>query len=349
MLTDVQKWLVVVSILFCGVIFYLLVPILAPFLVSILLAYLSNPLATRLKCLGCSRTVAVLLIFAFLISVGIGLVLIIIPLLEEQIRALILRFPAWMVYIQENYLVKLDALFGVEIVNLDIQDFLRPLLDNWRDVSSIVENVLTKFSGSGRVLLIWFSYLLIVLVVTFYLLRDWDLLMNRLVLCIPPKFRALVTDLIKQCDEVLAAFLRGQLLVMFFQGLIYTLGLWMVGIEFALLIGMGAGLVSFIPYLGAVLGISVSGLVALLQFQEWIYIVYVLCVFTVGQIIESVVLSPLLVGKRIGLHPVVVIFAVMAGGQLLGFVGVLIALPAAAVIAVLLRFAYVRYQDLLKV
>jgi predicted PurR-regulated permease PerM len=142
---------------------------------------------------------------------------------------------------------------------------------------------------------------------------------------------------------VLSEFLRGQLTVMLALGVIYTVGLWIIGLEFALLIGMLAGLVSFVPYLGAILGIGVAGAVAVFQFHDFLHVAWVALVFGVGQAIEGMLLSPTLVGERIGLHPVAVIFAVMAGGQLFGFFGILLALPAAAVVTVLLRFAHGRY------
>jgi predicted PurR-regulated permease PerM len=162
---------------------------------------------------------------------------------------------------------------------------------------------------------------------------------------LPRKQAPLIKKLATECDDVLSEFLRGQLLVMFSLGIIYTIGLWIAGLEFALLIGMLAGLVSFVPYLGFVVGIIVAGIAALVQFNDVIHIIYILIVFGIGQAIESMVLSPWLVGERIGLHPVAVIFAVMAGGQLFGFFGVLLALPVAAVIVVLLRYLHGRYLD----
>ena len=161
----------------------------------------------------------------------------------------------------------------------------------------------------------------------------------------PRPYERLVIKLAKQCDEVLAEFLRGQLLVMLALAVLYSVGLWIVGLEFFLLIGMLAGLVSFVPYLGFIVGIGVAGIAGFMQFHDIIHLVYILIVFGVGQIIEGMVLSPLLVGDRIGLHPVAVIFAVMAGGQLFGIVGVLVALPVAAVIVVLLRHVHERYLE----
>jgi predicted PurR-regulated permease PerM len=152
-----------------------------------------------------------------------------------------------------------------------------------------------------------------------------------------------VVRLASASDEVLSAFLRGQLTVMLALGTIYTVGLWIVGLELALLIGMIAGLVSFVPYLGFIVGILAAGIAAVMQFQEVLPLLYVAIVFMVGQSLEGMLLTPLLVGEKIGLHPVAVIFAVLAGAQLFGFFGILLALPVTAVVMVLLRYTHERY------
>ena len=182
-------------------------------------------------------------------------------------------------------------------------------------------------------------------VVAFYLLRDWDLLVERIHNMIPRQFEVTAVNLIKECDEVLSAFMRGQLLIMFLLGCIYALGLSIIGLDLALLIGMLAGLASLVPYLGFIVGILAASIAAVLQFQEPLPLLYVLLVFGFGQLLEGSVMTPMLVGDRIGLHPVAVIFAILAGGQLFGFVGVLLALPIAAVIMVFVRHIYDRYKD----
>ena len=181
-------------------------------------------------------------------------------------------------------------------------------------------------------------------VVAFYLLRDWDLLVERIHNMIPRQFVTTTVNLTKECDEVLSAFLRGQLLIMLLLGCIYALGLALIGLDLALIIGLLAGLASLVPYLGFIVGILAASIAAILQFQEFMPLVYVALVFGVGQLLEGSLLTPLLVGDRIGLHPVAVIFAVLAGGQLFGFVGVLLALPIAAVVMVFVRHLYGQYR-----
>ena len=203
--------------------------------------------------------------------------------------------------------------------------------------------LVTHVGRSGQLLVGWLTYLLLIPVVTFYLLRDWDHLVAAVRDLLPKRLEPTVVKLAREIDAVLAEFLRGQLTVMLALAVIYTTGLWLVGLELAFFIGMLAGFVSFVPYLGVIVGLVVASFAAFLQFQDVVHIAGVAAVFGVGQLLEGMVLSPLLVGDRIGLHPVAVIFAVMAGGQLFGFFGVLLALPVAAIIVVLLRHSRDEY------
>jgi len=182
-------------------------------------------------------------------------------------------------------------------------------------------------------------------VVTFYLLRDWDILVARLHELLPRHIEPTVRQLVQEADQVLGAFMRGQMSVMVLLGAFYTTGLWLIGVEFAFLIGMGAGLVSFIPYLGTIVGIGAACIAAWFQFQGLQPVLMVAGLFGIGQLLQDMVLVPRLVGQSIGLHPVAVIFAVMAGGQLFGFIGVLIALPVASVVVILLRHAHQAYRS----
>jgi predicted PurR-regulated permease PerM len=182
-------------------------------------------------------------------------------------------------------------------------------------------------------------------VVGFYLLRDWDLLVERVSTLVPRGAAPTVARLARESDQVLGAFLRGQLSVMIALGAIYGIGLWLVGIDVGPLIGMIAGLISFVPFLGAIVGVVMALIAALVQYHDWLHVILVAVVFAVGQTLEGYVLVPKLVGDRIGLHPVAVIFAVLAGGELFGFIGVLVALPVAAVAMVLLRYAHERYRQ----
>ena len=344
-MSDAQKWLLLGGTIFSGWLLYLLAPILMPFIVGALFAYLGDPLVDRLEKTRLSRTLSVVIVFGTMIMSGLILLLFILPQLERQITGLVVRLPQFISWIQENMLPRLIVILGLEPGSLDLVVVKDAFANNIKDISGIMGRLLVKLTQSGQSLIVWFAYLTLIPVVTFYLLRDWDILIGKVNDLIPRPYERLVSKLAKQCDKVLAEFLRGQLLVMLALAVLYSIGLWFVGLEFFLLIGMLAGLVSFVPYLGFIVGIGVAGIAGFMQFHDIIHLVYILIVFGVGQAIEGMVLSPLLVGDRIGLHPVAVIFAVMAGGQLFGIVGVLVALPVAAVIVVLLRHVHERYLE----
>lgn len=348
-MTDAQKWLWLSGLVLTGCLLYLLAPVLAPFLVAALLAYLGDPLTDKLEARRLSRTVAVSIVFALMLLFGLLVLLILLPLLQEQIASLFQRLPQISSWIQGKLLpVITDTLadtLGLQMEAVNLEAIQNQLTENWRDVGSMLGLLLGKVTYSGQVLLSWLAYLVLVPVVTFYLLRDWDILLEQVHGLLPRRYAATITRLAKECDSVLAEFMRGQLLVMFALACIYSIGLFMVGLESALLIGLMAGLVSFVPYLGTIVGISVAGIVGLMQFHDIFHLLLIGLVFALGQAIEGLLLSPLLVGERIGLHPVAVIFAVMAGGQLFGFLGVLLALPVAAVIKVLLGFVHQHYLE----
>jgi len=245
--------------------------------------------------------------------------------------------------LQEQVGPRLARLFGTELVEFDIAALREALAAHWRQVGSIARGLMGSLGRSGQLVLGWVSYLLLIPVVTFYLLRDWDHLVAAVRDLLPKRIEPTIAVLAREIDLVLAEFLRGQLTVMAALATVYTAGLWLVGLDLAFFIGMLAGLVSFVPYLGVIVGVLAAGIAAFMQFQDVPHVLGVAAVFGVGQLLEGMVLSPLLVGDRIGLHPVAVIFAVMAGGQLFGFLGVLLALPVAAVIVVLLRHSRDEY------
>jgi predicted PurR-regulated permease PerM len=203
--------------------------------------------------------------------------------------------------------------------------------------------VLLSVSKSGGALAAAVLSLFLVPIITFYMLRDWDTIMAHLGALVPDSQRETIFKLARESDEVLSAFLRGQILVMLALAFIYSLGLSLVGLKFAIAIGVVSGLVSFVPYLGFVFGIGLAGLTVALEPNPLWQMIGVVATFSIAQFIEGSLLTPKLVGTRIGLHPVIVIFAVAAGGQLFGFFGILLALPAAAVLSVLVRFTYNRY------
>ena len=344
-LTDAQKWLLLVLVVLTGWLLYLLAAVLTPFLVAALLAYLGDPLVDRLEKYRLTRTFSIVIVFTIMFVAGLLLLLVLIPLIENQFVNLIQRLSQFISWLQDSLLPGIAANLGMDAGNINLEQLKQSVTGHWKDLGSIAGIIIKKISQSGQVLISWFAFLILVPVVTFYLLRDWDLLIERIRTLVPRQHEATVSSLARECDAVLAEFMRGQLTVMLCLSVIYTFGLWVIGLELSLLIGLLAGLVSFVPYMGFIVGIGVAGIAAFMQFHDVIHLIYVVIVFGVGQALEGMLLSPVLVGDRIGLHPVAVIFAVMAGGQLFGFFGVLLALPAAAVIVVLLRHAHQEYLE----
>jgi len=225
------------------------------------------------------------------------------------------------------------------------------------DFNSIVANIKAHIGTIGNVAAValgyvtrssltiigWVMSLVLIPVVTFYLLRDWDAMVAKIDDLLPRNVAPTVRRLARESDAVLGAFVRGQLLVMVVLGAYYACALWLIGLDVGPLIGMVAGLVSFVPYLGFITGLLASLIAALVQYHDWQHLALVLLVFGIGQVLEGYVLVPRLVGGKIGLHPVAVIFSVLAFGQLFGFLGVLLALPISSVLMVLLRYLHERY------
>ncbi len=342
-MSDTQKWQLLALSVLIGALLYLLAPVLTPFAIAALFAYLCDPLVDRLEARRFSRGLSVSLVFLLFILLWILALLILVPMLERQIAKLLEQFPKWVAYLQEAILPRIEAYTGASMERLDPSSLAGMLREHWQQAGGFAQSVLGGLSKSGMALLAFVANLVLLPVLIFYLLRDWDLLVARIRELLPRAIEPTVSRLAGQADEVLGAFLRGQLSVMLALGTIYSAGLMMVGIDLGLLIGMVAGLISFIPYLGAIVGVGAGVVAALVQYGDIWHVVLVLAVFGIGQTIESFLLTPWLVGDKIGMHPVAVIFAIMAGGQLFGFTGVLLALPVAAVVMVVLRYMHERY------
>ena len=320
---------------------YVLSPILAPFLIGAILAYICSPLVDKLDHLRIGkvrmgRTLSTLLVIALLFGIFIVLLLVVVPLVQKELVLVMQRMPAYIETLRTKVEPWLLANFGVTLA-IDVAQVQDIITQNWKSASNFVGKLLLQVSTHGLALIGWIANLLLVPVVLFYLLRDWHGIIRRFAELIPRDWYAKTTTIAREIDLVLAEFLRGQLSVMLLTGIFYSAGLWLAGLELALPIGMIAGLLGFVPYLGPTLGVLLALLAAALQFSSLGQLIPVALVFAAGQMLESLVLTPWLVGDRIGLHPVVVIFALLAGGQLFGFSGILLALPVGAAIAVGLR------------
>jgi len=343
-LTRQQRYMIAAIALALFLFVHFLGPVLTPFVVSMVLAYLGDPLTDWLEAKGLSRTLSVVCVFVLIFSLIVGTLLIIIPTLVHQIRTVIDLLPQLEVWIESNLLPYLQKVISVDGSWVNLADLSKKLSGQWQQAGGFLANLGVSVSKSSMALMGFVANLLLVPVVAFYLLRDWDKMMANLGALLPRNVEPVAVGLLKECDEVLGAFFKGQLMVMVALGVIYSLGLGLIGLQFAVLIGMMAGLASIIPYMGFALGFAAALIVALFQFDSYTGMSMVVAVFMVGQAMEGWVLTPLLVGDKIGLHPVAVIFALMAGGQLFGFIGLLIALPMAAVIMVLLRHLHRNYK-----
>jgi predicted PurR-regulated permease PerM len=305
----------------------LLGPILTPFFLGAFLAYLGDPWVDRFEAWGLGRALSATLVFALIAAV--------------MLAALML--PASFLWLQSTLGPLIKDWTGFNLQALDLKGLAQNFLGEWQQSSDIMGYLLGQITQSGLAIFGSLMTLALTPVVAFYLMRDWDHLLTRLDQLIPRPQINVVRQLTAAGDEMLAAFIRGQFLVMILLGIFYAVGLGLVGLDMALIIGLIAGLASIVPYLGFILGLLMATIAAAYQFQDWVHPVYVLTVFILGQILEGSLLTPWLVGDRIGLHPVAVIFAVLAGGQLFGFIGVLLALPVAAVLMVLVRYWLGRY------
>jgi len=334
-----NSWLIAIAL--TGWLLWLLAPVLTPFIAAALLAYIGDPLADRLQRLRFPRTIAVVSVF-ILTFVGLGLIIVlVVPLIQTQISALLDALPGIVLQVEQVWLPKITEFIGID-PGEDIG--LGAFIARYSDMAgSWGATVLLSLSRSGGALAAAVISLFLIPILTFYLLRDWDSILHKFAAIVPSHQRETVTSLARETDEVLGAFLRGQIMVMIALGIIYATGLSLVGLKFAVAIGVVAGLVSFVPYLGFVFGIGLAGLTVALEPDPWLRLLGVVATFSIAQLIEGSFLTPKLVGDRIGLHPVLVIFSIAAGGQLFGFFGILLALPAAAVLSVLVRFAYNRY------
>jgi predicted PurR-regulated permease PerM len=328
--------------LVCWLLLSLLAPVLMPFLLAAGLAYVLQPMVAWLQARRIPRWLgAGVAIFLFTLVLAAVFLLIVpvitkqVPLLKEQVPLLLDRF--------NETLLPLAGRFGIDL-QIDVgqvREWLRKLIAEHE--SDLIGGLLSSLRIGGSALAAVFGNLVLAPIVAYYLLLDWARLIERTKGLIPPRWRASVQSFLDDTDAVLGQYLRGQLVVMGLLAVFYTVGLALVGLKLALPIGVFTGLAVFVPYLGFGLGMIMGVLAAVLQFQSLVGVALVALVFVVGQVVESMYVTPRLLGDRIGLHPIAVIFALMAFGQLFGFVGVLIALPASAVLLVAIRRAKAGY------
>ncbi len=339
-----DKLFILAVTLLALVIIYLLSPILTPFLIGAFLAYLVNPLVNRLVAAHLPRLLSVTLVFLLLFIVLVLLIVLLVPLVGKQVDSFVNAIPAMSAWLQDTVIPWLNDM-GVSTEQINIATLKAVLIQNWSKAGGAADVFLRTMLHSSVRVIEWLMNLILVPVVTFYLLCDWNKVVQGIRDLLPRRIEPTVVKLAKECDGVMSAFFRGQLLVMLALSTLYSIGLTLIGLKTGLLIGLISGLLSIVPYLGFVVGIVLASLAAFIQFGSFISVLLVWVVFIIAHIIDNIYLTPKLVGDRIGLHPVVVIFAILAGGSLFGFLGVLLALPVSALIMVLVRHLHHYYHQ----
>lgn len=319
---------------------YLLKPVVIPFFIALMFAYLLNPLVEQLCKFKISRVFSIILVFGFFSLLTLWATWYLIPMLWKQIIFVRNNIPAGITWLNDVVLPWISKTFKVDTMIVDTEQFATIIMTyiqtNYNADS--IQTVLLQLIRSGLNVIQVGGSAILIPIITFYFLLDWQQMLQRIRLLIPLRFENKTLQIIYECDHVLKAFIKGQLLVMFLLGTIYATGLEMIGLEVGLMLGMMAGLASVIPYAGFALGIIGALFASFFQFGlDWVQFALVGIVFMVGQLCEGYILQPFLLGDKIGLSPVAVVFAVLAGAQLAGFVGMLLALPVAAIIVVLLQ------------
>ena len=344
MTTEKKTYFWVGGLLVFLILVYLLREVLLPFVAGMAIAYFLDPVCDWLENHGFSRTAATTIVTVVFFIIFMLVLAIILPAAFNEIRAFTERAPTYAANIKEK-LAPLILLIQEQIAGQD----LNSLTDKAAGISGTVFKGVGQLAGrliSGVGAIVnAISLVVLTPIVTFYLLRDWDHIVARVDGWLPRNHLEAIRGVFRQIDETLSGFARGQIIVCLLLGTFYGIGLALTGLEFGLIIGFFTGLISFVPYFGMLVGFALGMGVAVAQFDQPLQIVMVAGVFGIGQILEGYVLTPRLIGGRVGLHPVWIIFSLMAGGALFGFLGVLLAVPVTAVIGVLARFSLKKYMS----
>ena len=329
----------VAILLAAGAVIYVLAPVVTLFLLASLIAYIANPLVSRAQRAGVPRSATILLLLLLLVLAVAALAFALVPMAQREFTTFTAHAPAYMDWLQARILRATHGRYTP-----DLHALKRHILAQWQGVGADVARLLPVATASGLHILVALARLMLILVVTFYLLRDWDDIGATAVEILPGRYRGPIVRFAGEVDVQLGRLLRGQLTVMIALAILYTVGLSIAGLDLALPVGVVTGFLSFIPYLGFFTGLFTASLAVLLQYHDVRHLLFVFAAFGFGEMMESMVLGPRLVGRSIGLHPLLVIFAVLTGGQLFGFAGILLALPVSAVLMVWLRRVHARYR-----
>ncbi len=330
----------VAGLLAAGAVIYVLAPVITLFLLAALIAYIANPLVSYGARIGVPRSATILFLLLLVVVAVAALALALVPMAQKEFATFTAHAPHYMDWLQARILRATHGRY-----TLDLHEMKERILAQWQSAGADMGRLLPLATASGLHIVVVLARLTLILVVTFYLLRDWDGIRMTAIEILPGRYRDGVVRFAKEVDTQLGRLLRGQLTVMTALAIIYTIGLSLAGLDLALPIGVMTGLLSFIPYLGFFTGLLTASLAVLLQYHDLEHLLFVFAAFGFGEMMESMVLGPRLVGRSIGLHPVLVIFVVLTGGRLFGFAGVLLALPVSAVLMVWIKRAHERYRQ----
>jgi predicted PurR-regulated permease PerM len=338
----VRFWLIGLAV--TALLLWLLSGILMPFVAGMIIAYVLDPVADRFEAIGMPRWLATTMVLLLFVIIIATVLLVLVPVIASQVDGLIRALPGYLEQLTKTLTPVMEQL-RTEMPTENFQRLKTALGEQAGQAVSWLGAVIGGIWRGGLAILDIISLLVITPVVAFYLLRDWDRMTATIDQYLPRPYAPTIHALVGEIDSTLANFLRGQGLVCLILGAFYAISLTVVGLNFGLLVGLGAGLISFIPYVGSIIGFLVSTGIALVQFDNWVMWLVVAGIFVFGQAVEGNFLTPKLVGGSVGLHPVWVIFALLAGGSLLGFTGVMLAVPVAAAIGVLVRFSLRQYRQ----
>jgi predicted PurR-regulated permease PerM len=333
------------AMLFLALFLYIFSSILLPFVAGLVLAYFLDPVADHLQRLGLSRLLATIVILVLFVVTFALLLIILVPVLATQMSDFIVRLPSYVSRLQE-LIANRDSQWLKDFIGVDASVIRNSLDSLLQQGAGFLTTLLQSIWSSGKTLIDVVALFVVTPVVAFYMLLDWDRMVNEIDRLVPRQHVHTVRGIARDMNKAIAGFVRGQGTVCLLLGVIYAVGLTATGLNFGLLIGLFAGLISFIPYVGSLVGLLLALGVALVQFwPDYINVLYVAAAFGIGQFIEGNILQPKLVGSSVGLHPVWLMFALFAFGSLMGFTGMLIAVPTAAAVGVLVRFIIRRYQQ----
>lgn len=327
---------------FCALL-WILKPVLLPFVAGLVIAYFLAPAVTALEKRRVPRWIGALAVLFGFVLIAAAIVMLMLPLLSSQIGALLNALPEYSEKVRSHYMPWLEN-WMMRFPPEDVEKLHSAISQSAAEVAGFLGNMIKGIVANSMRLIETLAMAVVTPVIAFFVLRDWPTLTQTIDAILPRRYYDVIREQLAEIDGTLSGFIRGQALVCLSLGLIYTLGLALTGLKYSAAIGVTAGVLSFIPYVGTIFGWGTSLILALVQFDDWQHLAMVMVVFYGGHVLEAYVLTPKLVGHRVGLHPAWILFALFTGAKLMGFLGVLIAVPTAAVLGVLIRFLVRQYR-----